>query len=292
VEDLMGIKIITDSTSYIPKEFRELFDITVISLSVIFEDETFKELEVDNDYFYDKLKNSMTVPTSSQPSIEELYNIFEKEIKNGNKIVAIFISSGVSGTYQSALLVKDMILENYPHAEIEVIDSKTICMHLGYAVLSAAKAAKSGNSMEEVVNSAKTVLKRSRFIFIPNTLEYLKRGGRIGEAQALIGKIMQIKPILTYSKGKVAILSKVRTKNKALMAIIDIMLNDIKEHGLNDIIVHHINDKDEAVKFAKIIEKRIGRTVEICDIGPIVGLHVGPGALGIAYTTQSDLCLE
>ncbi|KYH34173.1 DegV domain-containing protein [Clostridium tepidiprofundi DSM 19306] len=288
----MGIKIITDSTSYIPKEFWELFDITVISLSVIFEDETFKELEVDNDYFYNKLKNSTTMPTSSQPSIEELYNIFEKEIKNGNKIVAVFISSGVSGTYQSALLVKDMILENYPHAEIEVIDSKTICMQLGYAVLSAAKAAKSGNSMEEVVNSAKTVLKRSRFIFIPDTLEYLKRGGRIGEAQALIGKIMQIKPILTYSKGKVAILSKVRTKKKALMAIIDIMLNDVKEHGLNDIIVHHINDEDEAIKFAKIIEKKIGRSVEICDIGPIVGLHVGPGALGIAYTTQSDLCLE
>lgn len=288
----MAVKVITDSTSYIPDAIKVEYDISVVSLSVVFGDEAFKEVNISNEWFFKKLADEKKIPTSSQPSINDLYELFEEHVKKNDEIVGVFISSDMSGTYSTALTVKNMILEDYPQAKIEVIDSRSNCMQLGFAVLAAAKAAKAGNTFEEVIRAAKENIERSRFVFIPDTLEYLRIGGRIGTASALVGSLLQIKPILTVTDGKTHLLEKVRTKKRALNEIANIFYDNIKQFGLGDVIVQHINCKEEALELAKSLEKEIGKKVDICPIGPVIGTHVGPGALGIAYYTEKPLIIE
>lgn len=288
----MAVKIITDSTSYIPESLIKEYDISIVTLSVVFENEVFKEVNISNEEFYNKLEQIKKIPTSSQPTIDDFYKIFEENVKENNDIVGVFISSEMSGTYSTAGLVKNMILEKYPQAKIEIIDSKTNCMQLGYAVLTAAKLAKAGKTITEVVDATKHNLKRSRFIFMPDTLEYLKMGGRIGSANALLGSILQIKPILTVTDGKTNILGKVRTKKRALQVMLDMFFENISTYGLGDVIVHHINCAEEAKKLSKKIEDKVGKDVRIASIGPVIGTHVGPGAIGIVYYTQEELLLR
>jgi len=285
----MAVKILTDSTSYISEELKIKYDISVVSLSVIFENEEFKEIGIENETFYEKLNKGKNIPTSSQPSLEEMYNILEKHVKDNNEVVGVFISSDMSGTYSNACLAKNMILENYPNAIIEIIDSRSNCMQLGFAALTGSVAAQEGKSIDEVVSIVKDNIKRSRFLFIPDTLEYLKKGGRIGGASALLGTIFQIKPILTVEDGKTELFNKVRTKKRAIQTMIDKFIEDISSHGLGEVIIQHINDVEGAQAFAKTVEEYIGKKVDIAPIGPVIGTHVGPGALAIVYYTKTDL---
>ena len=285
----MTVKIVTDSTSYISEELQKRYDISIASLSVIFDNEEFKEIHIQNENFYEKLHRSLSIPTSSQPSLDEMYNILEKHVRNNYAVVGVFLSSEMSGTYSNACLAKSMILENYPNALIEIIDSRSNCMQLGFAALSAAKAAQQDKSIDEVVAIVEDNIKRSRFLFIPDTLEYLKKGGRIGGASALLGTIFQIKPILTVVDGKTELFSKVRTKKRAIQTMIDKFIEDITKHGLVEAMVHHINDVEGALAFAKMVEETVGKKIDIAPIGPVIGTHVGPGALGIVYYTETDL---
>lgn len=279
----MAIKIVTDSTSYIPKQYIDEYEISVVSLNVILNGDSYREVELSNETFYEKMKQAKEIPTSSQPAPGEISDIFKRIISSGDSILGIFLSSDMSGTVSSANLVKDMILEEYPEGRIEIIDSRTNCMQLGYVVLEAAKAAKEGKSMEEVIDIASKVINSSRFIFTPETLEYLKKGGRIGGAAALLGNILQIKPILTVKDGKTTVLTKVRTKKKAIDSMINILEEDISSRNLRGITVHHINCYNEGVLLANKIQEKLGIDVNIESIGPVIGLHVGPGSIGIAY---------
>jgi DegV family protein with EDD domain len=285
----MTVKIVTDSTSYISEEQKKKYDISIASLRVIFENEEFEEINIKNENFYEKLDKSFSIPSSSQPSLDEMYNIIEEQVRNNNEVVGVFLSSDMSGTYSNACLAKNMILENYPNALIEIIDSRSNCMQLGFAVLTASKAAKEGKSINDVVTLVKNNIKRSRFLFIPDTLEYLKKGGRIGGASALLGTIFKIVPILTVADGKTELFNKVRTKKRAIQTMIDKFTEDTTKHGLGEVMIHHINDVEGAMDFAKTVEECIGKKVDIAPIGPVIGTHVGPGALGIVYYTNTDL---
>ncbi len=286
----MGIKIITDSTSYIPVEIKSQYDITEVPLSVILENNSYKETEIDTKFFYRKVETLDSIPTSSQPSVADLYEVFENQIKEGHDVIGIFISSDMSGTYSSAnTVIKEMLLEKYPNAKIEMIDSQTNCMQMGYCVIETAKAAQEGNSFEDVVHIANNMIKKSRFLFIPSTLEYLKKGGRIGSAAALLGKVLQIIPILTVENGKTTVYEKVRTKQKAINKMIDKTYEDIKLKGLGQIIIHHINCEEEGRVIANKVKELLNVEILIQDIGPVIGAHVGPGAIGIAYYTQENL---
>lgn len=285
----MAVKIVTDSTSYISEDLKKKYDISIVSLSVIFENKEFKEIIIENESFYGKLDKSLSIPTSSQPSLVEMYNMIENQVRDNNEVVGVFLSSDMSGTYSNACLAKSMILENYPNALIEIIDSRSNCMQLGFAVLTAASASQQGKSINEVVDIVKDNIKRSRFLFIPDNLEYLKKGGRIGGASALLGTIFQIKPILTVVDGKTELFNKVRTKKRAIQAMIDKFIEDITKHGLGEVMIHHINDVEGALAFAKEVEERIGKKIDIAPIGPVIGTHVGPGALGIVYYTETEL---
>lgn len=285
----MGVKLVTDSTSYISEELIHEYDILITSLNVILQGKSYREVSLDNKYFYELMDQEKEIPTSSQPSIEELLDTFKSIVKSGNDVVGVFLSSDMSGTYSSAHLAKNMVLEEYPNARIEIVDSRTNCMQMGFQVIEGAKAAKEGKSVEEVVEVVDKVVKASRFLFVPDTLRYLKKGGRIGGAAALFGTILQIKPILTVRDGITSVFEKVRTKKKAVNVIVDKVLDDIENYGLGDVIVHHINCAEEGRELAKRLEEELNIPIKIQSIGPIIGLHVGPGSIGVAYFTKNEL---
>ena len=280
----MSIKIIADSTCYLPQEYIDKYKISIASLNVLINGNSYRETDLSNDWFYNEMAKSSTIPTSSQPSIEELYNIVESIVKNGDDVVGIFLSSDMSGTFSTSNLVKNMIIENYPNAKIVMIDSRSNCMQAGFAVLEAAKAANENKSLDEVVSIAKNVIKNSKFIFVPETLDYLKKGGRIGSAAALLGSLLQIKPILTVEDGKTTVFTKVRTKKKTIDKIVNTVLEQNLKSPIKGIIVHHINCQSEGQELADRLKNSLGlENVKIQSIGPIIGLHVGPGSIGVAY---------
>ena len=285
----MGVKLVTDSTSYISEEMRKEYDISVVSLNVILNGKSYREVDLDNEEFYKAMDESGEIPTSSQPSIEELSNVFKRIVQAGDDVVGVFLSSEMSGTYSSAHLVKSMILEEYKDAKIEIIDSRTNCMQMGLQVLYGAKLAKEGKSIEEVSEGVKKVRGSSRFLFVPDTLKYLKKGGRIGGAAALFGTILQIKPILTVKDGMTSVFDKVRTRKKAVNVILDKVFDDIEKNGLGDVVVHHINCEEEGKELAARLEEKLNIKVKVKSIGPIIGLHVGPGSIGVAYYTDKEL---
>lgn len=282
----MAIKIVTDSTSYIPKKYIEQYDISIVSLNIILNGKSRREVEVDNSTFYKEMDEANEFAKSSQPSPNEMYEVFENIVKNDDDIVGIFLSSDMSGTYSSANMVKEMVLENYAEARIEILDSRTNCMQMGFIAMEAAKAAKENKTIEDVVEVAKETINNSRFIFTPDTLDYLKKGGRIGGASALFGNLLQIRPILTVADGKTAVLGKVRTKKKTIETMINTLIEDVKGKDLGGVVVHHINCEGEGQKLADQIKEKLDIYVEIQSIGPIIGCHVGPGSIGIAYFTK------
>lgn len=283
----MAVKLVVDSTSYIPEDIKKQYDISTISLNFIFGDESVREVDIDNSTFYKEMDEKGEIPTSSQPSIDEMYNAFEKIVKEGNDVVAVVISSDMSGTYSSAHLVKNMILEKYENAKIEIVDSRTNCMQMGFVAIEAAKKAEEGATIEEVVERAEFVKNHSKFIFLPDTLTYLKKGGRIGGAAALFGSILQIKPILTVVDGKTTVFDKVRTKKKAVDRLLTQLIEVNKTNGIKEVVVHHINVQEEGQQLADRIEEALGLKARVCSIGPVIGLHVGPGSIGIAYHTEN-----
>lgn len=282
----MAIKIVTDSTSYISDEYIKKYDIKLVSLNVIINGVSSREIDIENEVFYEEIKNSKEIPKSSQPIPEEMLNTFREIVEDGDSIVGIFLSSKMSGTYSNANMIKDMILEDYPDAEIHILDSKTNCMQMGFAVIEAARTASEGKSINEVINAANHVINNSRFLFTPETLEYLKKGGRIGGAAALFGNVLQIKPILTVVNGETSVFKKVRTRKKAIEEIVKTVLEEIEAKGFGDIVVHHINCQEDGLKLAKALENKLGKKVDIQSIGPVIGVHVGPGSIGIAYYTK------
>ncbi len=283
------IKFITDSTSYLPKTLIGDYPIQIVSLSALIDDEIFIETETDNKTFYAHLKKGGSFPKSAQPSLDDMIKAFEDAAISGDEVIGTFLSSEMSGTYQTACMIKTQLLEKYPDAKIELVDSRTNCMQLGFCVLYGAKLAEKGKSIDYIAQKMREYVQQSRFIFLPETLDYLKMGGRIGGAQAILGNIIQLIPILTVKDGRTEVLQKVRTKKKAVNTLMQIALDDVAKYGLKNIVVHHIEAYAEGMLVAKQLEEALGVKILVVDIGPVIGTHVGPGAIGIAYDLERPL---
>ncbi len=283
----MAVKVITDSTAYFPEQVKREHRLTIVPLSVTFPDVSFKETEISNADFYAKMAQSPKIPTSSQPSPVSFYEVFLRNVEEGNEMVATFISSELSGTYHSAQTARKMVLEKYPQARIEIIDSRGTAMQLGYIVLAAARVAEQGASLDEVAEVIRKTIDSSRLYFVPRTLEYLKKGGRIGGAAALMGTLLQVKPILTLREGMVTVHDKVRTAEKALITMLSIYEEDAAKYGVRETAIHHIDCFSEAEKIREICRAKFHKEISISPIGPVIGLHVGPGTLGIAYVLDN-----
>lgn len=279
----MPVKIITDSTSYISKDLVEKYDIDILSLNVLLNGKNKRELDWTNEEFYQEIEKCNEFPKSSQPSLEEMTNIFEKHILQNDQIAAVFMSSKMSGTFSTANVIKEQLLEEYKDAQIEILDSKTNSMQLGFVALEGAKKANEGATLKEVVEVMDHVINNSRFLFTPETFEYLKKGGRIGGAAALLGHLLNIKPVLTVENGQTTVFGKARTRKKAVDMILNKLYEDASDRELGGVIVHHINCEEKGQEIAEEIALKLGIKVNIQSIGPVIGTHVGPGSVGVAY---------
>lgn len=284
----MSIKILTDSTSYIDLSLEKDLDITVASLMVTFGDMSLKETEISNREFYRRMK-SEGIPISSQPSLGELLTLMKNLLDEGHDVIGVFLSSEMSGTYQSATLLAQELSEDYPNQRIAILDSESNSMQLGFMALKGARLSQEGKSFDEVIEAMTSCIKRTRFLFIPENLDYLEKGGRIGKAGSLLGNVLKITPILTVEDKKTEIFKTVRTKKRATESMIDKMMEDHQNFGVKEIAIHHIDVIDEANQLKEHLERLIDVNIIISSIGPVIGLHVGPGAIGLVYTTEKDM---
>lgn len=285
----MSVKFVTDSTSYLPRELRDRYGIRVVSLHVNLDDLTFDD-DADPAPFYAALRKTKSFPTSSQPAVSDLVEVFSQCVAEGDAVVGVFLSSEMSGTYSTALLARDMVLETMPEAVIEVVDSRSNCMELGLALMAGVEAADSGADVSAVVAAIHARILRTRFLFVPDTLEYLRRGGRIGGASALLGALLQIRPILTVVDGKTDVFAKVRTKKKALGEIVTAFERDLAaKGGVGSAWVHHIDDPEEGRLLMDMVRSVADIPVGMVAIGPVIGTHVGPGTAGLAYHTVEEM---
>ncbi|MBC8504795.1 MAG: DegV family protein [Anaerolineales bacterium] len=275
------VAIVTDSTAYLPPEIIEKFQIRVVPLQLIWGDETFRDgVDIQPSEFYDRLPTASVMPTTSQPSAAEFMTVFEELIAEGKEILAILISSGLSGTVASAVQAQKML----PDAKIEIVDSLTGAMGLGIHVLEAAHAAAEGQSLEACKAFAEAAQKKSSIIFAVDTLEFLHRGGRVGGAKRLVGTMLNIKPILEVQEGKVEALDSVRTRKKAHARLLELIQERSQGAGLRYASAMHANAPEDAQRLLDRLGERmdVGETF-LVELSPVIGAHVGPGTVVMAY---------
>jgi len=285
----MTVRVVTDSTSYLPPEDLATLGISVVPLSVTLGGVTEDEREIDAGAFYERMRDTGEFPASSQPPVAAIVEALEAPVAAGDEVVAVLLSSKMSGTFETALMARDQVLERHPGAVIEIVDSRSNSMEEGFAVLAAARAAAAGAPASDVAAAARHTTARTRWLFTPLTLEYLRMGGRIGNATALLGTLLRISPILTVVDGVTAPFRQVRTHHRALETIADQVAADFASHGFVDAVVHHVLAPDEGEALAAMIETRSGHRPRIQELGPVIAAHVGPGALGVVYETRDEL---
>lgn len=287
----MAVRVVTDSTSYIPSDMSEGLPLSVVSLTATLGGVTRREVDFSPQEltsFYAAMRETGEFPTSSQPSVAEVLEAFEAPARAGDDVVGVFISRGMSGTLATAEMARDQILERYPDARIALVDSRSNSMEVGFPAVAAARVAADGGTLDEAVAAAEHLVARTRWYFVPATLDYLRMGGRIGAASHLLGSLLDLKPILTVRNGVTDSVKKVRSRQRAMSGIADLFAADVAAKGFGDAVIHHIDDVPAAEQLAALIEPAAGRSVRIVPLGPVVGLHVGPGSLGVVYWTQEE----
>lgn len=273
---LSKIKIITDSTSYVSREYVDEENLDVVPLSYIFDELSYKEgFKGDFDDFFKKLGSTKLFPTTSQPSAGDFYDAFTKALEDNDEIIAIVLSSKISGTYNSAMLAKNM-LEN---KKITIIDSETAASNLRFLVEDAISMVKDGKTSQEIVDFLENKKKEMHIFITTGTLEYLSRGGRLSSVQATLGNLLSIRPIIELLDGELKLIEKVRGDNKALSTMISKIPDNVQKIG-----ICHILNISEALKVKEILEEKFPNAlITIDELGPVIGSHLGPKTLGILF---------
>lgn len=277
----MAISIITDSTADIPKELLNKYKIIEMPLTVHFGEEEFKDrIDITEEQFYEKLVSSKELPSTSQVNPVAFEEVYKQELQKGNDIISIHISSELSGTYQSAVIARDSIGSE----KISLVDSRSATLALGMVVLKAAELAEKGLTREKTVEQVEEYKNSVKILIMVDTLEYLKKGGRLSGTQAMIGGILNIKPILTIDNGKVVVVEKGRGVKKASKRIVEIM----KEKGNNiaDQTIGIVNAKSSEIvgDLKELIKTELGTEKYIeASVGSVIATHVGPGAFGVVF---------
>jgi DegV family protein with EDD domain len=275
------VAIATDSTSYIPPDLVEKYNIHVIPEILNWEGETYlDDVDIKPTEFYNRLGNSKELPTTSQASAGEFIDFFTKIGESSESIVGIFVSDELSGTLDSATTAKEMVAE----LPIEIIDSRSTSMGLGFMVLAAARAAEEGLSQSEIAELVRDMVPIVKTIFVVDTLEYLHKGGRIGGAQRLIGSVLSIKPVLHLDNGRIEPLASIRTKRKAIDRVLEIIKEDVSGKGPLHASIIHAAAPEAAAEFGEQV-REILDPVEllVAELSPVVGTHTGPGLVGLGY---------
>lgn len=276
------IVILTDSAADIDASLRQSLGIEMVPLKVLFGTESYLDsVTIGTGEFYQRLKQSSVLPTTSQPSPAEFAETYQKIVATYGKdvqIIGIFLSAALSGTYQAALIGQSMLEEP---VDMTLIDSKKASFVYGYVVVEAARAVQQGKNKQQVLDLIEQLLHDVRVYFMVDTLEYLQKGGRIGKASALVGSLLNIKPILTLDpSGVVAPIERVRGSKKAVARIIE-MLKEYAQTEPVKVAVVHADVPDTAQTLLEQISSEVQVTESfLAEIGPVIGTHAGPGTIG------------
>jgi len=271
----MPVKIVTDSGADLPDQLAKELGVTVVPLYVRFGEEVYRDrVSISADEFYERLTHDPVHPSTTQPGPQDFLEAYQKLSAEADGIVSIHISGKLSGTCNSALMAKDMLETGCP---VEVVDSEQLTMSLGLIVIAAAEMAKAGENMGKIVEWVKQAIPKTSLLFLLDTLEYLKRGGRIGKAKALLGSILSVKPVLTIKDGELVPVGQARNRAKGM----DRLFEYVKNAGnIEDMAIVYNTTPDEAQALAERIGSVFDREkIRIARVGPGLGVHGGPGAM-------------
>lgn len=282
------IQIVTDSSAHLPPDQRQQHNIITVPLKAIFGMDTYRdEIDLSNAEFYRMLQTRKEHPTTSQPSAGEFIEVYRPLLEAGKEIVSLHLPSKLSGTFASACAAKTELEHQFKRAlPLTIVDTPWISMALGMLVIAAAQAAEAGKSRDEVVAMVNALIPRLNLIFVLDTLEYLRRGGRIGGAKALMGTLLNVKPLLQLENGQVEPLEQPRSRAKALKRLLEIV-EERADHRPLHVGVLHAEAPDEAAEIKKqVLERFDVKEFVMTEIGPVIGVHTGPDAIGIAFYSE------
>jgi DegV family protein with EDD domain len=275
------VAIVTDSTSYIPKELLDQYPISVAPQVLIWGEQIYEDgVDISPSEFYTRLKSSKINPSTSQVTPTSFQKIFARLLEQDFQVLALLISERLSGTIASAV----QALEAFPGAPIEIVNSYSTAMALGFQVLSVARAAKEGASLADCKALAEKASQHTGVIFAVDSLEYLHRGGRIGSASRFLGTALNIKPILELVDGRVEAVERVRTRQKSLERLLDLAAERIGDRQPVHLAILHAAAPEDAQMLLELGSKRFNAVEHIfSEVSPVVGNHTGPGTVGLAF---------
>lgn len=277
------VAVVTDSTAYLPEECLKQYEISVTPLSVIWGEQVYLDgVDIQPGEFYKRLADSRVMPTTSQVTPAGMLSTFQSLLGHGYDVLGIFVSSKISGTFQSALQARDRL----PAAadKIAIVDSLWTTMALGLPVLTTARAAQAGENLAECQKVAVNACAQSGVLFVVETLEFMRRGGRIGGAQAFLGTVLNIKPVLEMRAGRIEAVEKVRTKQKAIQHMLDVVAERLRGKTSVRLAVTHAHDEPAALSLLDAARLRFDPIETFCcPLSPVIGTHVGPGTIALNY---------
>ena len=285
-----SVAVVTDSTHYLPRDVVERHGLHEVSLYLNWKGKTRRESEIrDYDAFYEELRTASELPSTSQPSVGDFLAVYEPLLESGQDIVSVHISGGISGTVSAAEQARESLVEQgVDAARIRVIDSHTGCAAFGLVAIAASNAIRDGADVAQAAEAAERLREAITIWFAVDTLEYLRRGGRIGAAGAWLGSALKIKPILTM-EDEIKPLERVRTSKRALDRLVEFWETKHAD-GCDRFFIQHIQAHDVAEGLAERGRAIFGRNPDILsEIGPVIGAHVGPGLIGVSALPDSIL---
>jgi len=276
-----SIALVTDSAADLPRELIEEYQISVVPLNIHFGEETYQDgVNISGEEFYLKLKNSSQLPKTSQPAPGEFLRIYQELLAQKKQIISLHLSSTLSGTVQGAQLAREML----PQADIEVLDSFSGSMGTGLMVLEAARLVREGKNKEEIIAKIVKLKSALRLIGVVDTLEYLYKGGRIGRAKALLGFLLNVKPLLVFRNGELDSLGKARGRDKAWKMLLEWMKEEVGADDILQAAIMHGNSLAEAKKVEEMLKRNFNcREIILTCMGSTIGTHLGPGMVALAY---------
>ncbi len=280
----MGIRIVIDSTSDVTKDIIEKYNLKVVPLTVNFENESFLDkIELSSSEFFEKLVKATKLPTTSQANPAAFVEAFSEILLEGDQVLGIFLASEFSGTYDSARIAKDMIGSD----NISIIDSKSVCLGAFSLILEAIDLVKQNKTIDEIAEELEKDKEKIVAVAGLDTLEYLEKGGRISKGQAVVGSILNIKPVLEIKNGKLSVIDKVRGKNKTIRWIDEWIEKNHFDLSNKTVLLFYAQNYDQIKILRDTIEKKYNiKNIIEQEVGAVIGTHAGPGVIGIGFLNK------
>ncbi len=284
----MNVQVVVDSAADLPKKFYDEFSIEMVPLTVHLNGEEHLDYQtIDPKTVYDAMREG-AVPKTSQGAPEAFYDVFKKHTERNVPIIYIGLSSELSGTYQSAVIAKQQIDEEFPDNDIYLIDTQAASMGIGLIAYHIAKAAKEGASVQDLLDLVNFHVKHIEHIFTVDKLEYLQRGGRVSKTQAFVGGLLNIKPLLHVEGGKLVPLEKIRGSKRILSRMVEVAKERGEDFEKQTIAITHGDDLETAEKLAELLRQEVNpKDIIIHSVGAVIGAHAGPGTIALFFLNET-----